>query len=89
MVTGIVPYEAVERMLDDKLAGLSVFPDINISGTQKNAVMRGMSVKPEERFQTIQELYDILYNKDETALNSAKQKDIRKYLLPSLHQGLL
>ncbi len=81
MVTGVVPDEAVERMLDDKLAGLSVFPDINISGTQKDAVMRGMSVKPEERFQTIQELYDILYNKDKIVLNSAKQKDIRKYYI--------
>lgn len=79
MLTGIVPDEAVERMLDDKLEGLSGFPDINISGIQKDAVMRGISVKPEERFQTTQELYDILYNEDKVVLNSTEQKDIRKH----------
>lgn len=81
MLTGIVPDESVERMLDDRLAELSAFPDINISGIQKDALMRGISVKPEERFQTTQELYDILYNEDKVVLNSTEQKDIRKHYI--------
>lgn len=78
MLTGIVPDEAVERMLEDRLAGLLEFPDINISDTQKKAIMHGISVKPEDRFQTMQELYDVLYNENRIVLDGIKQTGISK-----------
>ena len=62
MLTGIVPNEAIERMLQDQVLPLSKMPEIMLSQKQKDAIMHGISVRPEKRLQNMQELSDSLYN---------------------------
>ncbi|HBI61571.1 MAG TPA: hypothetical protein DDY31_10230 [Lachnospiraceae bacterium] len=62
MLTGIAPNEAIERMLQDTLVPLSKMSFVSLTQKQKNAIMQGVCVKPEERLQSMQELYDALYD---------------------------
>ncbi len=65
MLTGIVPNEAIERMLQDTIVPLSKMSSVSLAQKQKSAIMQGMHVEPEERWQSMLELYDALYDKKE------------------------
>lgn len=65
MLTGIVPNEAIERMLQDTIVPLPKMSSVSLAQKQKNAIMKGICVKPEERWQSMLELYDALYYKKE------------------------
>lgn len=60
-LTGIRPDEAIERLLEDELRPLTDLIDLHLPDAQKKAFMKGMAVQPEERYQSVQALYDALY----------------------------
>lgn len=62
MLTGIVPKNATERILEDAVTPITEIDDINLTQTQKEAIQKGMSVEASKRMQTIGELYEVLYN---------------------------
>ncbi len=64
-MTGVVPDEAIQRTIEDKVLPLYEMPDISISRNQKEAIMKGMSLHAQDRFQNIHDLYVILYSEDE------------------------
>jgi len=65
MLTGIVPNEAIERMLLDTMVPLTKMSSVSLTQKQKNAIMQGVCVNPKERMQSMLELYDALYDKEE------------------------
>lgn len=84
MLTGIVPNEAIERMLQDTIVPLPKMSSVSLAQKQKNAIMKGICVKPEERWQSMLELYDALYyKKGENALNIKwfRKKQLKAALL--------
>ncbi len=84
MLTGIVPNEAIERMLQDTIVPLPKMSSVSLAQKQKNAIMKGICVKPEERWQSMLELYDALYyKKEENAL------DIKLFRKKQLKAALL
>lgn len=60
MITGVTPQEALERMIDDNVEPISKF-DPNVWPETEFAIMKGMSLKAEDRYQTVNELVDALY----------------------------
>lgn len=62
MLTGIVPAESVERVINDRVIPLednvSIDADVNI----KKAIDRGMAVMAADRYQSVEELYPELYS---------------------------
>lgn len=62
MLTGKEPNESIERMLKDRLVPLSEIENIDLTKRQKQAIMQGMSIKAEDRIQSMDELYSELYN---------------------------
>ena len=61
MMTGIVPNEAIERILKDKLVPLSSVPNVHLSRWQSSVIMKGMEIYARNRYQTMQELNEALY----------------------------
>ncbi|WP_026836075.1 serine/threonine protein kinase [Eubacterium xylanophilum] len=62
MVSGIIPEDALERVFNDKLIDLEKVQGIGLSSNQKKTIMAGMRLEPEERLQTMEALYESLYN---------------------------
>ena len=69
MLTGKEPNESIERMLKDRLVPLSEIENIDLTKRQKQAIMHGMSIKAEDRIQSMDELYSELYNKKRFRFN--------------------
>jgi len=61
MLTGIVPKNSTERIVDDMVIPLSQMDDILLGQDKKEALMTGMAVKSSERFQNMEALYSALY----------------------------
>lgn len=60
-MTGKAPDEAIQRTIEDKVVPLWSEPGITLTNTQMKAVMKGMSVHGEDRFQSVRQLYQQLY----------------------------
>ncbi len=60
-LTGKRPDEAIERVLEDEMQSLEEMPDIQLTDFQKRSFMKGIAVRPAERYQNIKELYEDLY----------------------------
>lgn len=60
MITGVTPQEALERIIEDNVEPLSKY-DSSIWPETEYAVMKGLSLRAQERFQTVNELVDALY----------------------------
>lgn len=60
-VTGIIPDDAVERLIVDHLKPLSQIHGTGLAKYQAEAIMKGLEIFPENRFQTVEELYEQLY----------------------------
>lgn len=60
-LTGRRPDEAIERVLEDEMQSLEDMPDIQLTDFQKRSFMKGIAVRPAERYQTVQDLYHDLY----------------------------
>lgn len=61
MITGIVPDDAVERMIEDHVKPLPQIHGTGLSAASGAALMRGLAVRQEDRFQNVRELYEALY----------------------------
>ena len=63
MITGIVPEDAVERMIEDKLLPIGEIYGTGLGRAEQKAIMKGLSVEAGERYATVRMLYEALYNK--------------------------
>ncbi len=61
VLTGTAPDESIQRVLEDDMPSLTNMPDIKISMAQKKALMKGIAVNFQNRYQTMAELYQALY----------------------------
>lgn len=60
MITGVTPQEALERIIEDGVEPLSKY-DPSIWPETEFAIMKGMSLRAKDRYQTVKELIDALY----------------------------
>lgn len=67
MLTGEAPTDSVIRALGDDMPSLVNMKELEISVKQKKAVMKGMAVNAKNRWQSIRELYDALYEEEKKA----------------------
>ena len=65
MLMGKAPLEALERIFEDEMPSIVDIPNINLSVKQKRVIMKGISVRAEERYQDISELKEALYHGDD------------------------
>lgn len=66
MLTGKEPDDSIERVIEDKLKPLAGNKSIELNETVKCIIDKGMSVKPEERVQRIDSLYEVMYPDNST-----------------------
>lgn len=64
MMTGKAPVDSVIRALGDDMPSLATMKEIGIPLRQRKAVMKGMAVSAKNRWQSIRELYEALYDED-------------------------
>ncbi len=64
MLTGKAPLEALERIFEDEMPSILDMPDIDLSVQQKRVIMKGISVRAEERYQSMSELKTALYEEN-------------------------
>lgn len=75
MLTGNAPTDSVIRALGDDMPSLLNMKDLGISARQKKAIMKGMAVNAKNRWQSIRELYDALYEEEQkTSWGVARRK---------------
>lgn len=60
MITGVTLQEALERIIEDNVEPVSKY-DPNIWPETEYAIMKGLSLRAQDRFQTVNELIDALY----------------------------
>ncbi len=60
MITGVTPQEALERIIEDNVEPLSKY-DPGVWPETEYAIMKGLSLRAQDRFQTVDELIDALY----------------------------
>ncbi|MFR5971105.1 MAG: protein kinase domain-containing protein, partial [Clostridium sp.] len=80
MMTGQAPEDVIERMIGAKVIPLSDFPEINISERAKNAIMKGISIRAEDRYASMDSLICDLYEETiqrETFFETAETVDGR------------
>lgn len=63
MLTGIVPKNSTERIVDDAVVPLDQISEIELSIEKKRSIMTGMAVKSSDRFQNMSVLYLAIYGK--------------------------
>lgn len=74
LLTGIKLQKAYERVAEDKTIPLNMF-NIEIEDYQANAILKGLNVQIEDRYQSMAELYYELY------MSICRERD-RKNQLP-------
>ena len=95
-MTGVAPDEAIQRSIEDKVVPLWDETGIMLTNMQMKAIMKGMSVHGEDRFQSVTQLYQQLYAEDtagkrqsgDSGLTSAKNM-IKMVLLLLLIVGIV
>ena len=73
-ITGVTPPESIERLRHDALQAPSQL-DVAISPVQEAALLKGMAVSKDDRWQNIPELFAALYPKDGHAIE-VKQPEL-------------
>ena len=71
-ITGIDPDDSVERMIADHMKPLHEFYGTGLSEHEIHVIERGLSVDAKDRFQTMDELFEMLYEKKELSEFSGK-----------------
>ena len=61
-ITGKIPPEALDRLYEDELKPISSF-GVNCPKCIEQAITKGLSVRKDGRYQSMEELYDALYKK--------------------------
>ena len=65
MITGMIPEDAVERMIDDRLKPLEKIQGTGLTKKQAACIMKGLAVQPENRYANIGEFVEDLYGEGE------------------------
>ena len=63
MLTGIVPKNSTERIVDDVVVPLDQMKELSLGVEKKRSIMTGMAVKSSDRFQNMEVLYLAIYAK--------------------------
>ncbi|MGN0368908.1 MAG: serine/threonine protein kinase [Wujia sp.] len=63
-MTAVTPDESIQRVIEDRLTPLWEKPQIHLSRRQMDAIMKGLMIRSEDRYQKIRDLYDDLYSHD-------------------------
>lgn len=66
MITGEVPIEAIERMLGTNLKPISSYNNVKINKQCELAIEKGLAVKASDRYNSIHQLYNEIYEKNIT-----------------------
>ncbi len=78
MITGMVPDDAVERMIDDRLLSLEKMQGTGLNLEEARALMKGLEIQPEKRYSNVVDLYAALYkNEGDTTINQ-KEKTFKR-----------
>lgn len=64
MLTGIVPDDAVDRMIHDRVRSLEDFAGTGLSREEAAVIMKGMAVEVKNRYASVRELYLALYDEE-------------------------
>lgn len=78
MMSGYLPTESIDRVFDDSLPALEAV-NPQISKTVSDIIKKGMSVRIEDRYQTVEEMCQLLYPKE----TMEKEKEEPKYADPN------
>lgn len=62
MITGMVPEDAMERWISDKLTDLADIFGTGLVPEQSKAIMKGLAVRKEDRYQDVVQLAEVLYD---------------------------
>lgn len=73
MLTGIVPKNSTERIVDDAVVSLEQMSEIELSMEKKRSIMTGMAVKSKDRFQNMSVLFLAIYGKP--LINGVRQRE--------------
>lgn len=92
MITGVTPQEALERIIEDNVEPLSKY-DPSIWPETEFAIMKGLSLRAPDRYQTVNDLIDALYysvlEQDENGkpyLSVTKESAVSEQPKPELKQ---
>ncbi|MCM1236288.1 MAG: serine/threonine protein kinase [Ruminococcus flavefaciens] len=77
-MTALIPDEAIQRTIEDRVNPLWELQNINLSGIQMKAIMKGMEIHAEDRYQNVRDLYAALYQDDDKRVNI--HFSVKKYL---------
>lgn len=78
MLTGEVPMDSVMRAIEDDMPSLVSMPEIDLPMHQKKAIMKGMSVSAESRYQTVMELWEALFSEEYLTRDKEKRNFNRR-----------
>lgn len=76
-IVGVKPLDVTDRLFGEELVKPSQY-GIPISPQIEAAIMKGMEIHNEDRFQTIDELYNAIYHSEEWANTSDKDEEYTK-----------
>lgn len=66
MLTGVTPTDSVIRALGDDMPSLVSMKELELSVKQRKAIMKGMAVNAQNRWQSISELHEALYKEEQS-----------------------
>lgn len=81
LITGVTPPESIERLCSDTLKTPSAL-GISMNPAQESALLRGLSVRREGRFNATDELYEALYGDAAKRAEPAQQTVAAAYTQP-------
>ncbi|MCM1159526.1 MAG: serine/threonine-protein kinase [Bacteroidales bacterium] len=85
-MTASIPDEAIQRAIEDRVVSLWEYRNINLSNEQMKAIMKGMKIRAEERYQNVRDLHAVLYKIDEKSVSPGYSK---KYGLIAVMLGVI
>lgn len=68
MMSGEKPQEAIDRMVEDKVVRLEIKNGPHISHAVSEAIQKGLAVQAKDRYQTVGELKEKLFEENETSV---------------------
>lgn len=74
MITATVPMDSIRRSVSDDMLSLVDMREISLPSKQKRALMKGMEIVAEKRYQTISQLCEALYGEGEKEEEEGRQK---------------
>ena len=80
LMTGVTPPESLERMADDKLVPPTRL-GASLTMSQEQALLMGMAVKVENRFKSMEALYNALYAEGVPAWNAPAESESKGFPL--------